>query len=171
MSSVPRWTVWLILLVIAGGVVWFDRTSGSPPAVVQAVERKPANERSQTPGKQANTEASSTAPMILAIRERGPVHQVADSFAPHDWTPPPPRPKPVAPAIPTAPPLQFTVLGKQLAGGVWQVFLARQDRVYVVKAGDTVDNTYRVDEIKPPLLTLTYVPLNERQTLPIGGIE
>jgi hypothetical protein len=110
--------------------------------------------------------------MIRAMRERGPMKQAVDSFSPHDWSPPPPpRPKPPAPPVPTAPPIPYTVLGKKAEDGVWQVFLARQDQVFIVKHGDTLENTYRVEEIKPPGLTLTYIPLNERQALPIGGAE
>ena len=70
-----------------------------------------------------------------------------------------------------APPLPFKVVGKKSEDGAWHVFLAKEDRIFIVKAGDTLDNAYRVEAIKPPVMTLTYVPLNQQQTLAIGGIE
>lgn len=110
--------------------------------------------------------------MILAIRQRTGSARFENSFAPHDWTPPPPpKREPLPPPPPTAPPLPFTVLGKKLEDGAWQVFLARRDQVFPVKQQDIIENTYRIEEIRPPLMTLTYLPLNQRQTLPIGGTE
>ena len=38
-------------------------------------------------------------------------------------------------------------------------------RVLPVKAGDTVDAVYRVDQMTETLMTLTYLPLNQSLTL------
>jgi hypothetical protein len=43
---------------------------------------------------------------------------------PHPPPPPPP---------PSAPPLPFTFIGKSLENGVWEVYLARGDRTYIVR--------------------------------------
>jgi hypothetical protein len=95
-------------------------------------------------------------------------------FGHQDWTPPPP-PQPVVaaapPPPPTAPPLPFTFIGKSVGDGAWEVYLARGDRTYVVRAHEVIDGTYRVDAIAPPLLTLTYLPLNQVQQLHIGVFE
>jgi len=100
----------------------------------------------------------------------------AGPFAHQDWTPPPPPPPPPQPAPPppppTAPPLPFTFIGKSVADGAWEVYLARGDRTYVVHGkGDVIDGTYRVDAIAPPVLTLTYLPLNQVQQLNIGVFD
>lgn len=95
-------------------------------------------------------------------------------FARHDWTPPPPPPSnepPPPPPPPSAPPLPFTYIGKSLQDGVWQIYLARGDRTYLVQDGETIDGTYRVDAIRPPVLTLTYLPLEQRQQLNIGVFD
>lgn len=95
-------------------------------------------------------------------------------FARHDWTPPPPPPSnepPPPPPPPSAPPLPFTYIGKSLQDGVWQIYLARGERTYLVNDGDTIDGTYRVDAIRPPVLTLTYLPLEQRQQLNIGVFD
>ena len=95
-------------------------------------------------------------------------------FARHDWTPPPPPPSnepPPPPPPPSAPPLPFTYLGKSLQDCVWQIYLARGERTYLVQDGETIDGTYRVDAIRPPVLTLTYLPLEQRQQLNIGVFD
>jgi hypothetical protein len=93
-------------------------------------------------------------------------------FARRSWTPPPPPPPPPAPPPPpSAPPLPFTYLGKKLDDGQWEVFLARGEQTLIVHAQSTIDERYRVDAIRPPLLLLTYLPLNRQQTLTIGGFD
>jgi hypothetical protein len=96
-------------------------------------------------------------------------------FGRQDWTPPPPPPPPAAPAPPppppSAPPLPFTFIGKSVGDGAWEVYLARGDRTYVVRDKTVIDGIYRVDSIAPPVLTLTYLPLNQVQQLNIGVFD
>ena len=111
---------------------------------------------------------------LLPLRPRTfPDEPGPDAFAPRDWTPPPPLPPPPPPAPPPAPlrapTLPFAFIGKQLDSGQWTVFLSQQTRTYTVKAGDTIESTYRVDSISPPTLTMTYLPLAQSQTLVIGS--
>ena len=70
---------------------------------------------------------------------------------------PPPRPE--------APPLPFTYLGKLVEDGRTTLFLAREDRNYVVRTGDTIDGTYRIEEIRDAAAVLVYLPLKSKQTL------
>ena len=70
-----------------------------------------------------------------------------------------------------APPLPFTLVGKANENGVWEVYLARAGKTYIVKSKTVIDGTYRVDAIAPPLLTLTYLPLNQVQQLNIGAFD
>jgi hypothetical protein len=99
----------------------------------------------------------------------------AGGFGRRDWNPPPPPPQPAAPPPPppppTAPPLPFTFIGKSVGAGAWEVYLARGERTYVVRADTVIDGMYRVDAIAPPVLTLTYLPLNQVQQLNIGVFE
>ncbi|PHV11007.1 hypothetical protein CSQ89_13170 [Chitinimonas sp. BJB300] len=75
------------------------------------------------------------------------------------------------PAAPVAPSLPFQFIGKQFDGHTWEVYLENADQTLVVHHGDTLLGAYRVDEIKPPLLTLTFLPLETKQTLAIGQVE
>jgi hypothetical protein len=45
----------------------------------------------------------------------------------------------------------------------------KADRVYDVKVGDTLDDTYSVDAVSNGTMALTYKPLNIQQTLAVGG--
>jgi len=96
-------------------------------------------------------------------------------FGSQSWIPPAPSQAavqaPPPPPPPMAPPLPFTFIGKSVGGGVWEVYLARGDRTYVARANEVLDGTYRVDAIAPPVLTLTYLPLNQVQQLNIGVFE
>ncbi|QJC56925.1 hypothetical protein HC248_02236 [Polaromonas vacuolata] len=93
-----------------------------------------------------------------------------DLFASQNWNP---QPSPVS-AIsaiqetPSAPPLPFTYVGKKLEQGVWDVFLNLGDKTLVANQGSIFENLYRVDEIIPPHLTMTYLPLGVSQSLSIG---
>ena len=144
------------------------------PAPVQPQAQLPdADMRTQAPGTRA-------APHILRLLPRHALVGAGDAaggdvFGSRDWTPPPPPPPPQAapppPPPPSAPPLPFTLLGKALDNGAWEVYLARAGKTYVVKTKTVIDGTYRVDAIAPPILTLTYLPLNQIQQLNIGAFD
>jgi hypothetical protein len=98
----------------------------------------------------------------------------ASLFSPQSWyvAPPPPPPAPVVyqpPPAPTAPPLPFAFMGSyRTQGGGAVYYLTAGDRVYDVKVGDTLDNTYSVDGVKSGQLLLTYMPLKIQQTIAVG---
>lgn len=95
-------------------------------------------------------------------------------FVSQSWTPPlPPPPKivPVPPPPPTAPPLTFTYLGKMKIDNMWEVYLARGEKVIVVRADKLIDGVYQVSSILPPTLTLIYLPLKQMQYLNIGAAD
>jgi hypothetical protein len=99
----------------------------------------------------------------------------ASLFSPQSWyvaPPPPPPPAPAAyqpPPAPTAPPLPFAFMGSyRTQGGGAVYYLTAGDRVYDVKVGDTLDNTYSVDGVKSGQLLLTYMPLKIQQSIAVG---
>ena len=96
-------------------------------------------------------------------------------FVSQNWGPPPPAPSsapiPTTPLPPTAPPMPFTYLGKAQAGGAWEVYLARGEKTFIVHENSIVDDVYRVAAIKPPRLSLIYIPMNQQQELDIGGAQ
>ncbi len=83
--------------------------------------------------------------------------------------PPPPVAVPVVVPAPSAPPLPFKFLGR-VSGQARSsespaVFLALGKQVLRVQVGDTLAGQYRVDAIEEGVVRLTYLPLNERQSL------
>lgn len=99
---------------------------------------------------------------------------VAGLFGSQNWEPPAAPVvlvKPQPPAPPVAPLLPYSFLGKQLEDGVWQVFLGRGEQTFIVREQSIIEGLYRVDAIRPPQLSLTYLPLKQAQTLTIGSTD
>ncbi|SEN47496.1 hypothetical protein SAMN05428959_10247 [Duganella sp. CF517] len=97
-------------------------------------------------------------------------------FLGQNWNPPPPPPPPrsqsnAPPPPPMAPPVPFNYFGKAVADGQWEVYLARGDKTYVVRNKTVIEGAYRVDRIAPPLMTVTYLPLNQVQQINIGAFD
>lgn len=182
-----------VLLAAAAAIaawlaIFGDKTpaGGIAEPVARAASATPARSAAPAGGSIAAPAPSRSAssapagerePFILALQPRdtliGGAHGAAPSaalFTSQSWTPPPPPPpKPAPPPPPAAPPLPFTYLGKKVEGGVWEVYLARGDQTFIAREQTVIEGSYRVDSIKPPALSLTYLPLNQVQMLTIGG--
>ncbi|MBC7455390.1 MAG: hypothetical protein H7335_17185 [Massilia sp.] len=179
----PRHLLLGVALLLAAGFAFFG--DKRPEGVVEATPRAPPRANlgtSSGTGSSTIGGASNPNPAItLAILRLEPRDRLiadgvganagAQAFASHNWTPPPPPAppqQPMAPPAPTAPPLPFIYLGKVAANGEWEVFLARGDQTLVVRRALVIDGVYRIESIAPPLVTLTYLPLNQIQQLNIG---
>ncbi|HWI14641.1 MAG TPA: hypothetical protein VNT02_10325, partial [Burkholderiales bacterium] len=109
--------------------------------------------------------APATAPIALQ-RTVFPAAQ-ADPFTARSWAPRMAE----KPAAPTAPPLPYTYFGRMTEDGKLYVFLQRGERNYTAKSGDVLDAQYRVEDITPGGVVITYLPLKQRQVLHIGSQE
>ncbi len=168
----PRHLILAFGVVAAGLVAIFgDKTpsNGVAEAVVRATPARASS---------ASNAPAGTAVFVLPLRARadliGEAHQAGDGvFGNQNWASP--VQAVVAPAgpppAPVAPPLPFTYLGKSLQDGRWEVYLARGSMTYIVQNKMVVDGAYRVDAITPPVLSLTYLPLNQVQQLNIGVLD
>jgi hypothetical protein len=74
---------------------------------------------------------------------------------------------PAAPAVPLAPPVPFRYLGKIVDGERTAVFLARNEEHFLAVPGATLAGQYRVEDITSTAITLVYLPLGTRQSVPI----
>jgi hypothetical protein len=94
-------------------------------------------------------------------------------FGPRSWAPvaPPVQQRRVveAPAKPTAPPIPYKVAGVVNAEDGTRVVLAKGDRVYELSVGQTLEEGFRLESISPHALEFVYVPLGERQEMPVIG--
>lgn len=124
----------------------------------------------RVPGKSAH---------VLSIRSRDidGNEESAGIFESTRWTPPPEKSKPVThavnvqPVAPQAPPLPFKVLGLYVEGNQTAVFLQHNDQNLVVRVGDTIVDKYKVESLSGRTLTLSYLPLNQQQTLDVGSVN
>lgn len=161
-------TRWLILggLLTATlvAMVWVDdQSTESDPTVVSGEEKVAA--------KKMKAQSLRLSLENLQRTQRDESEQIEDLFKAKSWYVPPPPPKPGPPPAPTPPPLPFQYMGKLLEEGKLTVFITNQDRNYAVKAGDTIEGSYRVDRVDPQQVLFTYLPLNMQQTLVIGGVN
>ena len=76
--------------------------------------------------------------------------------------PPPPPPTPVAPAFP------YSILGSMTEDSVPTLFLATGNRVIVARPQQVIDGVYQVDNVDASGLTVTYLPLHQKQTIALG---
>jgi hypothetical protein len=75
-----------------------------------------------------------------------------------------------APALsPIAPPLPFTAMGSiegsDVTSGQLVAFLQQQDRLLIVRKGESIGQLYRVESVSSEKVEFTYLPLNQRQSL------
>ncbi len=172
-----RWTVLILLLGLTlSATAWVSQRDEPAVVVAKAHAGEPARKVkvAETNGVRKNVPGKNTVETIPELNleklQRDETEEAeTDLFAPKSWYVPPPPPKAVPPPPPSAPPLPFTYMGKLIEDGQMTVFLTKQDRNYVVKVGDTIDGTYKVEEVRARMMTLTYLPLKIKQTLMIGG--
>jgi hypothetical protein len=152
-------------LIVAGGAaiaaVVFLPQGAAPTA---AGPQPGATSRAQQPG-------TADAERFAALPGRETVGRPAGQPFGSPRPPPPPRaatPAPVA-AAPAAPPMPYRIAGQMVQGGAAQVVLAKGDRVLTVREGDTLEDGYRVEAIGPQGVTLLYVPMDIRETLPFAS--
>ncbi len=167
--SPTRWTLYGAALVLALVGVRMVEPPGDRVAVARA--RVDAERRTVAPMRDA-AEAPTLHLQLLAQRSQRDIE--TDLFNARSWealaaeeasrnAPPPPPPPP-----PRAPPLPFTFMGKLIDAGEVTVFLTNGERNWVVRSGDTIDGTYRVEGIGDQKMTLTHLALRLPQELAIG---
>jgi hypothetical protein len=172
-SSLGLWAA----LAATLAATWYAsdmESQASPDAVVSAPERAArALPTGVVPAPVVTGEAVAVAAPVVSPGERmAPPREPL--MAPRGWQPPaPPPPAAVAAPPPTAPPLPYRYLGRLEGGeGGTTVFLAEgaspQARPLAVRAGDRISQ-YQVDEVSARGMTLTYLPLNQKQQLLFGS--
>lgn len=172
MATTPRQR-WLILALALGLTLAAASLVGSDqPVAVLKIDPEPRAPQSVIAA--AKPVAALPEIDLERLRREAAPESSKDLFRSRSWdaeareearrkapAPPPPRPQ--------APPLPFRYIGKLVEDGQLTVFLARGDDNLIVRAGEKLDNAYLVNEITEDRIVLTYLPLNIRQELRIGG--
>jgi len=179
----------LAAVATLGALWWVESGAGDPAAVDAAPPRRatapPAAPAAATPlpARTANTGAAAPAPagggIDLERLRRSARGAAANAFEVRTWEPPPQRlsarelreqqAAAPPPPPPQAPPLPFTYLGRMVDGATTTVFLSEGGRDLVVTTGATVSGRWRLDAAGERALSFTYLPLGQRQSLPLGS--
>jgi len=167
------------LLGSAGLAFWADKTPEQDSLLADSATRAgtpaPAVDNKSRAGTTQEARTGSTqGQVILRLRERETMARIRDdalverdAFASRTWDPPPP--KEGKPPPPQAPVLPYTYVGKKQEAGEWEVYLALGEDIRIVRSNMTLDGNYKIGAITPPTLGLTYLPLQQMQTLSIGN--
>lgn len=164
-SKNRRWLLIAGLSITLVAVASINNHESSDEAVVQVSSSK--NRANQMRPEQVATGGESNGIPLANLKRPAMPEKIRDMFASQSWYVPPPQTRTIV--VPVAPPLPFVYIGKMKDGeSNMVVFLEKQNRTYAAKVGDAIDKNYRVDAIQAPVMTLTYLPLDIKQTMQIG---
>ena len=175
-SSRRQWTGAAAILsvgALAAGLVIGREADPSAPVASASIAK---------PDRGARPPQKQSPDLDLALLERPLSREIEEHLFSVPALAPPPIPSAVQPRSsdrvdgtdsvpekPVAPPLPFRFLGRITDSGTTTVFLAYRGQNLGVKKGDEVEKLYRIDQVAEDRLVFVYLPLDERQTLEIGG--
>jgi hypothetical protein len=179
LDSRQRWILLGGLLAATlAAAAWVGERSAPDSELVAASEPDAKAASSQSPRAEAASKPAQLNLEKLQSRDLGGVTRDPFSAPRPRVAKPAPAPLPAPPVQvvaappppppPSAPPLPFTYMGKLVEGDNVAVFLSQGERNLVVRQGQTIDSIYRVERIAESAITLTYLPLDQRQTIVIG---
>ncbi|MBV4478185.1 hypothetical protein N8H74_28595 [Pseudomonas sp. B2M1-30] len=168
-----RITGWVAFFGVAAALAWLPEYF-SPSDDADSSEVAVATP-AKTTGKgalPASTAKTGTAP----LKDLSPA---GDLFAAKSWkvaptlatvTEQPVNPTAVVQA-PSLPPVPFQFVGRLHDRSDLQVFLQDGEKIYVVRNGDVIDDTWKITGISDLELSLVYLPLHLSQTLSVGSTQ
>lgn len=151
-------------------IAWF-LVAAAGAAVLQQLVPSLASSRSETPPElPAARDASPPVEGLasLPVREAIAPSQ-GELFGPRSWEAPRASGPGRSVAKRSAPPMPYRIAGQMTDGGGVRVVLAKGHRVYAVREGDTLEDGYRVESIRPDAVILVYLPLARRERLEVFG--
>ncbi|WP_060507347.1 hypothetical protein [Pseudomonas sp. NBRC 111124] len=166
--NTQRAVMWVGFLGISAALAWAPGHWFQQEDSVAPFAGSPAPTGSAVPAE----------PVGAGAPAKGPVQASTDLFPAQQWTKPqtlatvteqPIAAAPVVAAAPTAPELPFQFVGRMGDRDDLQIFLQSGEKLYVVRKGDVIDSTYRLDRVSANELDLVYLPLHQSQTLSVGS--
>ncbi|MGE7989559.1 hypothetical protein ACQKPE_00605 [Pseudomonas sp. NPDC089554] len=172
--NTQRAVMWAGFLGLSAALAWAPGHWFGLDTEVAAFAGKPAST-----GAVSSTDSANDAPSVGAgSPAKRPPQSPKDLFPSQRWAKPqtlatvteqPAPAAPAAPATPSAPVLPFQFIGRLGDRDDQQVFLQSGEKLYVVRQGDVIDDTYRLDRVSASELSLVYLPLHQSQTLSVGS--
>jgi len=159
-----RW--WLALPTVVGALAlsWYLNRPGAEAPDADALVTPASVQQGAVPPVAADAGAAPSGSMTSTV----PPGAVVDIFAVRSWEPPPPVVDNTPPP-PQAPPMPFRFLGRINEPGKKTAYmLADEAQVFVVRIGDAIGSTYRVERYEGGQLLIRYRPMNLRQALAVG---
>jgi hypothetical protein len=145
------------------------------PSAARADDSTPAAPRASVDPAAAGAAAAPGLPTRSKIEQAA----AKDPFAARGWLAPvAPAASPtttvatvvVPPPPPTAPPVPFRFVGLlEEKSAKPAAFIAKGDALFVVHVGDVVESVYRVESFNSAQVVVTYLPLQQRQTIEVTG--
>ena len=164
---------WVAFFGVAAALTW------GPDYFMPSDEGEASVATAATPAKskiRGTLPAASASGKPAVIKDLSPS---GDLFAARSWkaapmlasvTEQPVNPTPVVP-VPSVPPMPFQFVGKLNDRSDLQVFLQNGEKIYVVRKGDVIDDTWRIEGISDVELSFVYLPLHLSQTLSVGSAQ
>ena len=161
---------WLAFFGVAAALTWLpDYLMPADDSDALAVVARPG---------QGNT--AGTLPAAPASQKSAKVKDLSpagDLFAARSWKAAPKlatvieQPVNLNPVVqaPSVPPMPFQFIGRMDDRVDLQVFLQNGEKIYVVRKGDVIDDTWRIEGISDRELSFVYLPLHVSQTLSVGS--
>jgi hypothetical protein len=169
--NTKRVTGWLAFFGVAAALAWL-------PEYFSPSEDADSNEVAvATPGKPRGAlPASNSKAKDASIKDLSPA---GDLFAAKSWKAAPTLATVTEMAInpatvvqaPSLPPVPFQFVGRLHDRSDLQVFLQNGEKIYVVRNGDVIDDTWKITGISDLELSLVYLPLHLSQTLSVGSTQ
>ncbi|KAF2391594.1 hypothetical protein [Pseudomonas frederiksbergensis] len=160
---------WVAFFGVAAALAWLPDFLRQPEEGEVSVATVATPVKSKKPAAAVSVKAA-------PIKDLSPS---GDLFATRSWKAAPvlasvtEQPVNLTPVVqtPSAPVMPFQFVGRLHNQSDLQVFLQNGEKIYVVRKGDVIDDTWRIEGISDVELSLVYLPLHLSQTLSVGSTQ
>ncbi len=161
MQSIKNYLVWIGLGITLLMVYWIEQQEEDVETVeVRAPESVQIQPVQTTQIDTTDEDVQLRKPIIETPGNLFEVPRIAEPEMPVD-------PQPAQPVMPANP---YVYVGKLIEDGEMRVFLTNGQKNYVVKAGDTLEETWRVQSIESTEMILVNLPTQTQVSVKIGAL-
>ena len=161
MQSIKNYLVWIGLGITLLMVYWIEQQEEDIDAVeVRAPESVQVQPLQTTQIDTTDDDVQLRKPIIETPQNLFEVPRIAEPEMPVD-------PLPAQPVMPANP---YIYVGKLIEDGEMRVFLTNGQKNYVVKTGDTLEDTWQVKSIESTEMILVNLPTQTQVSVKIGAL-